>query len=99
MVNDISPSTKAVGFWSAVLATVFSITYDIGQLAEWMGLMGSGGGAENASTPLGLIILLTPSLFLGSSFLVLVVSIHQPSSPDRKIWSHAAIAFATIYAA
>ena len=98
MVTDISPSAKAVGFWSAVLATVFSITYVVGQLAEWMGFMGSGGGAENASTPLGLVVLLTPSLFLGSSFLVLVVSIHQLSSPDRKIWSHAAVAFATVYA-
>lgn len=98
MVTDISPSTKAVGFWSAVLATVFSITYDIGQIAEWMGLMGSGGGAENPSTPVGLVVLLTPSLFLGSSFLVLVVSIHQLSSPDRKVWSHAAVAFATAYA-
>ncbi len=98
MVKDISPSTKTVGFWSAVLATVFSITYVVGQLAEWMGLMGSGGGAENASTLLGLVVLLTPSLFLGSSFLVLVVSIHQLSSPDRKIWSHSAVAFATAYA-
>jgi hypothetical protein len=98
MVTDISPSTKTVGFWAAVLATVFSITYDIGQIAEWLGWMGSGGGAHNASTPLGLVILLTPSLFLGSSFLVLVVSIHQISSPDRKIWSHAAVAFATVYA-
>lgn len=98
MVTEISPSTRAVGFWSAVLATVFSITYDVGQIAEWMGLMGSGGGAENASTPLGLVVLLTPSLFLGSSFLVLVVSIHQLSSADRKIWSHAAVAFATVYA-
>ncbi len=98
MVTDISPSVKAVGFWSAVLATVFSIMYDIGQIAEWMGLMGSGGGAENASTPLGLVVLLTPSLFLGSSFLVLAVSIHQLSSPDRKIWSQAAVAFTTAYA-
>ena len=98
MVTVISPSTKAVGFWSAVFATVFSITYDIGQIAEWMGLMGSGGGAENISTPLGLVILLTPSLFLGSSFLVLIVSIHQLSSPDRKVWSNAAVAFATAYA-
>ena len=98
MVKDISPSTKSVGFWSAVIATVFSITYVVGQLAEWMGLMGSGGGAENASTPLGLVVLLTPSLFLGSAFLVLVVSIHQLSSPDRKIWSHSAVVFATAYA-
>lgn len=58
----------------------------------------SGGGAENPSTPLGLAVLLTPSLFLGSSFLVLVVSVHQLSPPDRKVWSHAAVAFATVYA-
>jgi hypothetical protein len=80
-----------------VLATVFSIAYVIGQIAEWLGWMGSGGGAENASTPLGLVILLTPSLFLGSSFLVLMVSIHQLSSPERRIWSHTAVAFATVY--
>ena len=98
LVTEVSPSTKALGFWAAVLATLFSITYIIGQLAEWIGLMGSGGGAESASTPLGLFVLLTPSLFLGSSFLVLVVSIHQLSSQDRKVWTHAAVAFATAYA-
>jgi hypothetical protein len=97
VVTDISPSTKAVGFWSAVLATAFSIIYDIGQIAEWIGLLGSQGGAESSSTPLGLVVLLTPSLFLGSSFLVLAVSIHQVASPDRKIWSHIAVVFATVY--
>ena len=98
VVTDISPSTKTLGFWSAVLATVFSITYDVGQIAEWLGLLGSGGGPESSSTPLGLVILLTPSLFLGSSFLVLVVSIHQVASLERKVWSHAAVVFATAYA-
>lgn len=98
MRTDISASAKIVGFWSAVLATVFSITYIVGQLAEWIGLMGSGGGAENASTPLGLVVLLTPSLFLGSSFLVLVVAIDQLASEDRQVWSRAALVFATIYA-
>ena len=98
MATLISPSTKTFGFWSAVLTTVFSIMYDVGQIAEWLGLLGSRGGPESASTSLGLVVLLTPSLFLGSSFLVLVVSIHQLSSPDRRIWSHAAVAFATAYA-
>src|SRR3989304_1514462 len=98
MATQISPSTKTVGFWSAVLATVLSITYIVGQLAEWLGLLGSQGGAESSSTPLGLVILLTPSLFLGSSFLVLAVSIHQLALPERKIWGHAAVAFATAYA-
>ena len=98
MTTQISPSTKAVGFWSAVLATAFSLMYVVGQVAEWLGWLGSHGGPESASTPLGLAVLLTPSLFLGSSFLILVVSIHQLASPDRKIWSHLAVVFATVYA-
>lgn len=96
---QISPSTKMMGFWSAVLATVLSITYIMGQFAEWLGLLGSQGGSTSDSTPLGLVVLLTPSLFLGSSFLVLIVSIHQLTPPDKRVWSHAAIVFATIYTA
>ncbi len=93
----ISPSTRAVGIWSAALATFFSIFYDVAQIAEWLGLMGSGGGADNPSTPLGLFVLLTPSLLLGSSFLVMMASLHQVTPPDRKVWSQAALAFATVY--
>jgi len=80
-----------------VFATVFSIAYNFGQLAEWPGWLGSRGGPESASTPLGLVVLLTPSLFLGSSFLLVAVSIHELASPDRKIWSHAAVVFTTAY--
>jgi len=98
MITPISRSTRTAGLWSATLATTFSLAYVIGQLAEWLGWLGSHGGAESSSTPLGIVVLLTPSLFLGSSFLVLVVSIHQLASPDRKIWSHAAVAFGTAYA-
>jgi len=94
----ISAATKAVGFWSAVLATAFSITYIVGQLAEWSGMLGSQGGPASNSTPLGLVVLLTPSLFLGSSFLVLIVSIHHLAGPDKRIWSHSAVVFATAYA-
>ncbi len=98
MVTEIPSSTKAVGFWSAVFATIFSITYDVGQIAEWLGWLGSKGGPESSSTPLGLVVLLTPSLFLGSSFLLLMVSVNQIASKDKKIWGQAAMAFATIYA-
>jgi hypothetical protein len=99
MLNPISPATKDVGFWSAVIATVCAITYDVGQIAEWLGLLGSAGGAHASSTPLGIVVLLTPSLLLGSSFLVLVVSTHEAAAPERKVWSHVAVVFATIYAA
>jgi len=82
-----------------MLATVFSLMYVVAQLAEWLGWLGSEGGPESSSTLIGLVVLLTPSLFLGSAFLVLVVSIHQLADRDRKVWSHAAVAFATMYAA
>jgi hypothetical protein len=98
MTLSISPSTRALGFWSAVLATVFSIAYDVGQIAEWLGWLGSQGGPESSSTLLGFVVLLTPSLFLGSSFLILMVCVHELASADRKIWSRTAIAFSTAYA-
>src|SRR5436305_15039941 len=98
MVAAIPRSAKAAGFWSAVLATVFSIAYVIGQVAEWLGWLGSRGGPESSSTLLGLIVLLTPSLFLGTSFLVLMVSVQQLTAPCKKVWSQTATVFATAYA-
>lgn len=94
----IAPSTRVVGLTSAILATVFSIAYVLAQLAEWLGWLGSRGGPESGSTPLGLVVLLTPSLLLGSSFVVLIVSVHQLAPPERKVWSHAAVGFAAMYA-
>jgi hypothetical protein len=97
MIQELPLAAKAVGFWSAVFAAAFSIIYVVGQLAEWLGWLGSAGGPESVSTPLGIIVLLTPSLFLGPSFLLVTLSIHALAAPERKIWSHAAVAFATVY--
>jgi hypothetical protein len=87
MENKLSATTSKVGYWSAVLASLFSIIYIIGQLAEWMNLLGSGGGSENPSTALGLIVLLTPSLFLGSSFAVLMLCVNHYASVDNVLIS------------
>ena len=98
MLRVSSPAGKAVGFWSAVSATMFSLIYVVAQLGEWLGLLGSGGGPESASTATGLIVLLAPSLLLGSAFLVLLAAVHQAAPPERRIWSQAALAFGTVYA-
>jgi hypothetical protein len=87
----------SLGFWSAVFASVFSVAYDIGQIAEWLGLMGSGGGPENDSTWYGLVVLLVPSLFLGVAFVLLMGSVHRQAPVDRGIWSQSALVFATMY--
>jgi hypothetical protein len=96
-LRDIPASTANVGFWSAVVATVCSLAYDVGQIAEWLGWLGSAGGPASSSTPLGIVVLLTPSLILGSAFLVLMVSVDQLAPAERRVWSQAALAFATVY--
>jgi hypothetical protein len=98
MTVSMSPSARKAGYWSAVLATLFSLLYIVAQLAEWLGWLGSQGGPESSSKPMAIVVLLTPSLFLGSSFLVLMVSVHQIADSERKVWSQAAVAFATAYA-
>jgi hypothetical protein len=90
----LSPKT---GYWSAILATIFSLLYIIGQLAEWLNLFNSGGGPENASTPVGLIILMLPSLLLGVTFPVLMVSVHYYVPRERKLFTHLGVLFATVY--
>lgn len=91
-------SAHRLGFTSAVLCTVFSLTYIVAQLFEWAGVLGSAGGPHATSSPLGIAVLLTPSLLLGSAFLVLMVSVHHIAPGARRVWSHAAVAFATAYA-
>lgn len=97
MKSRISASVRSLGYWSAIFSSVFSIAYIIAQLIEWMGLLGSQGGPESMSTPMGLVWLLTPSLLLGVSFLILMVSIHYCASESDKIWSHLGLSFATAY--
>ena len=96
--HSTSAIAARVGFWSAVLATVFSLAYDAAQIFEWIGWLGSAGGPESGSTPFGLFVLLTPSLLLGSSFLMLMVAVHGVTPAERRVWSHGAVAFATAYA-
>src|SRR3954466_13909788 len=44
------------------------------------------------------VVLLTPSLLLGSAFLVMLASIHLLARPERKVWSLTALAFGIAYA-
>lgn len=98
IVTARDKSVRELGVWSAALCTIFSLIYVVAQLAEWAGLFGSTGGPHGRSTSLGLIVLLTPSLLLGLSFVVLSVSIHYYAGSSARIWSHLAVVFASMYA-
>lgn len=98
-MNDERTMTWRTGFGAAVLAAVFSLLYIVLQLAEWAGLLGSAGGPHSESTPLGLVLLLTPSLLLAPTFLMLVITAGHLVPVARQVWAQAAVAFATVYAA
>lgn len=100
MDQNLRRSGIAAGWVSAALA----LAYVAAQLLEWMGLLGSGGGPERSSTPLGLVLLLTPSLLLGSAFVLLagcVVagSLASGAAQARQACGFAGLAFASAYAA
>lgn len=91
-------SAQKLGYWSAIACTALSLAYIILQLFEWLGVLGSDGGPASTSTPAGIALLLTPSLLLGTSFLLLMVSLHHRTPEPLKVWSHAGVAFASAYA-
>lgn len=97
-MTPVSKTALTLGFWSAILCTVFSVAYILAQLGEWAGLLGSDGGPYSQSTAFGLAILLTPSLLLGISFVVLMISVHYVAKSADQVWTHVAVAFATMYA-
>jgi len=97
MSSQSSQIVTRLGLWSALFASVCAISYDLGQIVEWLGWMGSGGGPEHNSTWYGLVVLLVPSLFLGISFVVLMVCVHRQTPADSRIWSQLGLVFATMY--
>ncbi len=91
-------SNRRVGLYSASASAALSTTYVLGQVLEWQGRLGSAGGPNSTSTPLGIAVLLTPSLLLGFTFVTMMAALHQTSPSSRKAVSQAALAFATMYA-
>jgi hypothetical protein len=80
---------KKVGYWSATLSTIFGIAYVIAEMGNMLGY---------PSEPWGLATRMIPSLFLAPCFVVLMVAIFHYSPEEKKLWSHAGLAFALIYA-
>lgn len=95
---SVSASARTVGIWAASCAALFSSIYVVAQLFEWAGMLGSTGGPNSASTPLGIAVLLTPSLLLGPSFVVAMAALHAVAPPARKVFTLSALAFAVMYA-
>ncbi len=105
-ISEMSHSVRQLGFWSAVLATLFSTAYGLALIlmfsstatrtdtaAGWQGI-------ESFATTFQSIQMLplVPSLLLAPTFIVLMVCLYYYAEPDKKVWSHLGIAIGLIYA-
>ncbi len=106
-IRELPQTVGQLGFWSAILATLFSLGYGLTLIVSMISLMGGATATQHgwqgidsfvASFQPVQMLSLIPSLFLAPVFLVLMVSLHYYAAPHKKIWSHLGIAFALIYA-
>ena len=79
---------RKVGFYAAILSVIFTIFYCIPQILSTSKLL---------VYPHDLFWLFLPSLFLGSTFLVTMISLHYSRVENLKLWTAIGIAFAVIY--
>lgn len=93
-----SAATRSTGIWAASMTALFALAYIVAQILEWTGCLGSAGGPNSQSTALGIYLLLTPSLMLGSAFVVTMAALHMMAPPSRQVFTLAGLAFSTIYA-
>jgi hypothetical protein len=81
-------AVNMIGFWSALLAFVFSNTFTVGAVVGGM-----------LPKPWDAILPIAPSLLLAPTFAVMMVAVYHAAPEDRKIWGNIALVFATLYAA
>jgi hypothetical protein len=83
-------ATAWLGFWSAAVAASCSVVFSIASVPVLAGLV---------APPWDNVLTLVPSLLLAPALLVVLICVDDAAPPDKKIWSHVAVAFAGVYVA
>lgn len=77
------------GFWSATAAATASIAYGVPQLMQVAGML---------PPIVDRILIFAPSLALAPAYVATMVAVAGFAPRHRKLWGHAALAFAIMYA-
>jgi hypothetical protein len=99
VATPISPSTRTVGFWSAVLATVFSVSHIVGR--SWPNGWDRSARREGqrvSARPLGLQYCLLPHCCWALHFSYLLSASTKWRRPRQKSGAKQPLHFATAYA-
>jgi hypothetical protein len=84
----LDASVRRFGFWASVATAATYIVFLVGY-----GIGSSLRPPWDIRLPVGASILIAPC------FVLLMVGVHHATAESKRIWSHAALAFALLYAA
>jgi hypothetical protein len=87
--SPLAPSARWLGFWSACAMATTYLVFVVGAIAQMAGLL---------TAPWDVIITIGASILIAPAFVLLLVSVHYAAPEERRIWSHAALAFGILYA-
>jgi hypothetical protein len=77
------------GFWFALVAFVAAVGFDLAQVLQIIGTLG---------TPWDGVFIYGFSLFIATPFLLAMVALHSVTPEQKRFWSLAAVLFAVMYA-
>lgn len=80
--------TSRIGFWAAVLATIFGLGFIAALIASMTGML---------AAPWTTFYQVAPSIVLAWSYMVLMACILDAAPAERKIWATIGFGFALIY--
>jgi len=84
----MNPSASRVGFWAAVIATIFGLGYIVALLVTLAG---------GLSGPWATFYQLAPSIVLAWSYMVLMACVFDVAPQERKVWVTIGFGFAVMY--
>ncbi|MHB0935425.1 MAG: hypothetical protein ACYC6A_03455 [Armatimonadota bacterium] len=85
----MSRTIARFGFYSALLAFIASVGYDIVQILQVVGTL---------KYPVDAVLIYGFSLLIPVPFILAMLALHHGAADEKKIWTHAALLFIVIYA-
>jgi hypothetical protein len=87
--QDRTKSAATIGFYCALIAFMAAVGYGVAQILQVLGFV---------VYPLDAILIYGFSLGIASPFLLAMLALHHIVPNEKKIWTHAALLFAVMYA-
>lgn len=89
IVSPLFRSASSIGFWAGLAAFSATVSYDVVQLLQLVGFL---------HFPWDEILIYGTSLGIVVPFVFAIVALHHETSPEKQLWTQAALVFTSMYA-